>query len=87
MPIGQAYRNGIKSIQRGFLDTNMTGSPLTITIAEVNVDKSVLIFTGAGASAVDTLVGLKINSPTSLHAVRSGNSGTVRVGWQVVEYY
>lgn len=82
-----ADKSAIKSIQRGFVYTELAAATMTIALAEINVSKSVVEIIENNA---DYKVGLRELKSTSLTLSASKpftGSYNYILAWQVVEYY
>jgi hypothetical protein len=86
--LSQFLPGRIKSIQRGTI--TITGATSNIdTITSVDTAKSILTMLGSESSETtvsNTSVRLALTNSTTITASRNGSTGTVIVGYQVVEY-
>lgn len=86
--ITQFMPGAIKAIYRGTIA--ITGATsATATITSVDTSKSILTLLGFESSETtvsNTAVRLALTNATTVTASRNGSTGTVTVGYQVVEY-
>lgn len=94
MGIGQAYRNGIKSIQRGVMTFPGTGNEVSVSVSPVDPAKAELVFLGASngvGGSIDSAVMCRLslvgNNTVRANRVGTGASNAVAVSWQLVERY
>lgn len=77
----------IKSIQRGE-SLIFTGgqTSLNVTIAAVDVNKTMVNIVGGSANELGNLPRAKLLNSTTLQIVRQTNSGTCAATWEVIEF-
>lgn len=82
----------VKSVQQGVISMKTDKKPITATINEVNVEKSVVLFNGAGCSSTsnEKLPWVKLTDSTTVSAdsITAGNSNyPAAVAFTVLEFY
>lgn len=85
----QFLPGAIKSIQRGTITIANAASSKTATITSVDTTKALIFSLGAEStetSVANTNVRLALTNATTVTAERGGTTGSVEVGYQVVEY-
>ncbi|HEX9779950.1 MAG TPA: hypothetical protein VGB20_01900, partial [bacterium] len=83
-----AYASALKSIQRGSTSLSSNAESSTVTISQVDVQKSVIFVTMApNSTAVENgLVTAEFFSPTQIYISRQSTSLPTTVEWTVVEF-
>ena len=85
----QFLPGAIKSIQRGTIVIAAASASNTATITSVNTAKALITMLGAEStdtSVANTMTRLALTNATTVTASRGGTTGSVTVGYQVVEY-
>ena len=86
--------SAVKSIQRGIITIATSGLSATATISTVALDRSVVLFSGYGVNSGTegqywrAHTRLELTSPTTVTATRDGGGGgTLKIPYQVIEFY
>lgn len=85
----QFLPGAIKSIQRGTITIAGSSTSNTATITSVNTAKSIISLLGTASTETSTanvLAHVALTNATTVTATRGGSTGSLVVGYQVVEY-
>lgn len=85
-------QTGIKSVQRGTFTIGSTDYFASVSISAVNTSKAFVLWGGAAnpggtSSFADNYYRIELDSSTSVTATRPGNTNSVIVAYQVVEFF
>lgn len=80
----------VKSVQRGVVSLGTSASSITITINNVDLNKSIILLQGAGFySTYSSAPSIYVSSATNTSFIISqhrSSSESVSVSWQVIEF-